>query len=217
MFNLFSASGTAAFICLMFAGIFLLKDKGKFWKITIVYLILVVATEILAKYCAKTYRNNIPVYNIYSVFELSYISYAFYYFMKEFLNVKWFLLSIYSIIFSIYIYFSITNNIITVYNSLTISIMSVFFVIYGLLYFYLLLKDENYIDLKFHPAFWWVGGTIIFYFGGTIANFFDDIIQQMFMGKYVTRHIIYTTLNVFLYSFWSYSFICRARQRKICQ
>lgn len=216
MFSLFSVGSTIESICALFALIFLTRDKNSFWKITIAYMLIVPSTELFAKYIGRIYHNNLIIYNIYMLVELSYITYAFYIFLKDFIDAKRFLLPIFAIIIAIYIGFSTTHNLIVEYNSITISIMSVVFVVYGLLYFYFLLKDDKYIDLKFHPAFWWVGGAIIFYFGGTLANFFDDIIQQKFLGKYNTRSIIYSTLNVLLYCFWSYSFICRARQRTIC-
>lgn len=216
MFSLFTFVSTIESICALFAIIFLIRDKNLLWKITIVYMLIVPSTEIFARYIGRLYHNNLIVYNIYALVELTYITYAFYIFLKDFVDIKKFIVPMYAIILAIYIGFSLTHNPLAEYNSITVSIMSVVFVIYGLLYFYFLLKDEKYIDLKFHPEFWWVGGAIIFYFGGTLANFFDDIILQKFLGKYNTRHIIYTTLNVFLYSFWSYSFVCRARQRTIC-
>ena len=217
MFSLFTGGSITELICLIFALIFLIKDKNYFWHISIGYIFLVLSTELFARYIGRIYHSNLIVYNIYTFFELTYITYAFYYFLKDFLAVKKFMVAVYLIILSIYIGFSMMNNMVMVYNSITISIMSVVFVIYALMYFYLLLKDEKYVDLKFHPAFWWLGGVLIFYFGGTISNFFFDIIQQKFLGRFNTRRIIYITLNIFLYSFWSYSFICRARQRKICQ
>ncbi|MDN3587474.1 hypothetical protein QWY86_12385 [Pedobacter aquatilis] len=217
MLSLFSIGSIIISICAALALIFLIRDKSPFWKIiTLGYMVIVLSTELFAKYIGRLYHSNIVVYNIYTIIELTYITYAFYYFLKEFRDIKKLIVPIYIFIMAIYIGFTLTHDIVRDYNSITVSIMSVVFVIYGLLYFYLLLKDEKYIDLKFHPAFWWVGGAIIFYFGGTLANFFNDVIQQKFLGKYNTRHIIYTTLNILLYGFWSYSFICRARQRTIC-
>ncbi|RNL50280.1 hypothetical protein [Pedobacter jejuensis] len=208
-------ANTLEVICLIFSLIFLTKDKSRFWLITIAYLVVVVITELFAKYCGRTYHNNLWVYNIYTIFEAGYICYGLYYFINDYINLKKFLIATYILIIAIFSYFTFRYGILA-YNAVTVSIMSVIFVIYTLLYFYLLLKDENYVDLKFHPAFWWIGGVLIFYFGGTIANIFDEIIQQKFLGKYNTRVIIYFTLNLFLYGFWSYSFTCRARQRKIC-
>ncbi|MBB4109133.1 hypothetical protein [Pedobacter zeae] len=210
-----TSSSYIELLCFIFAIYFLAKDKSAFWLITICYMAIVVLTEMIGRYFAIKYHTNLCIYNIYSIFEISFITYGFFTFIKQYINIKYWLTAIYAATMIIYTTFTFMYGI-NIYNAFTISIASVAFVIYGLLYFYLLLKDENYIDLKAHPAFWWVGGTLIFYFGSTLANFFDDIIQQKFLGKYNTRIIIYTTLNLFLYGFWAYSFICRARQRKIC-
>ena len=210
-----TVGSAGSFISLFFAAIFLSKDKMRFWRVNFCYIILVILTEIVARYCGKIYRTNLCVFNVYSIFEISFITYGFYVFIKPYAKIKNWMLAVYAIIMIIYTTYTLLYGI-NVYNAFTISIASVVFVVYGLLYFYLLLKDEDYIDLKFHPAFWWVGGTLIFYFGSTLANFFDDIIQQKFLGIYNTRFIIYATLNFFLYGFWAYSFVCRARQRKLC-
>ncbi|QIL39796.1 hypothetical protein G7074_11265 [Pedobacter sp. HDW13] len=202
------------YLSLAFGLYFLYRDKTRFWKITNLYLFLVVLTQIIARYSAKIYHTNIAVFNVYIIIEISYITYAFYVFLSQYIKIKNWLIGIYigtMITYAVFVYLYDLN----VYNTFTISLASVIFVIYGLMYFYLLLKDENYIDLRNHPAFWWVGGTLIFYFGSTLANFFDDLVQHVYLGKLNARIIIYTTLNFFLYAFWAYSFVCRARQRKL--
>lgn len=177
-------------------------------------MVIVVLTQIIARYSAKMYHTNIVTYNVFIIFEISYITYAFYILLNHYIRIKNWLIGIYvgtMIIYATYTYLYGLN----VYNAFTISLASVIFVVYSLMYFYLLLKDENYIDLSNHPTFWWVGGTLIFYFGSTLANFFDDIAQHVYFGKYSVRTIIYITLIFFLYAFWAYSFVCRARQRKL--
>ena len=213
--SLFSTNSTIESICLVFAVFFLSKDnKSRFWKITIAYMALVPSTELLGKYCAHTYHNNIWIYNIYSLFEAAFVLYGLHYFLKDYIKIQKLIIATFVLILSVFSIYTFVNGI-RVYNNLMISMMSVFFIIYALLYFYLLLKDEAYVNLKFHPAFWWVGGVLIFYFGSTLANFFDDYFRITLYGKYTLRFFIYTTINIFLYGFWSYSFICRARQRKL--
>ncbi|MGA9648150.1 hypothetical protein, partial [Pedobacter sp.] len=70
--SLFSTNSTIESICLVFAVFFLSKDKSRFWKITIAYMVLVPSTELLGKYWAHTYHNNIWIYNIYSLFEAAF-------------------------------------------------------------------------------------------------------------------------------------------------
>jgi len=203
-------------ISLFLGVIFLIRDKSIFWRILLLYVFLSAGTELLGKFCARAYHTNLLVYNIFIFIEISFISYGFYVFLKEYADIKKLIFSVYLATLVIYIGYFIFYGI-NSYNILTVSVISVVFVIYALMYFYLLLKDENYVNLKFHPAFWWIGGTLIFYFGGTLANFFDDIIRQNSFGKSSNRLFIYNTLNVFLHGFWIYAYICRARQRKIFQ
>lgn len=212
MLKLFSTNSIIESICLIFSIIFLINDKLKFWRIVIAYMVLVPSTELLGKHIAHTYHNNIWIYNIYSLFEAAFVLYALNYFLKDYIKIQRWIIGTFLLILSVFIIYTFINGI-SAYNSLMISMMSVFFCIYALLYFYLLLKDEAYVDLKFHPAFWWVGGVLIFYFGSTLANFFDDYFRIQIHGKSL-RYFVYTIINIFLYGFWSYSFICRARQRK---
>lgn len=215
--RLISLNNYIEYTCLLLAIFFLIRDKKNFWRIFLLYMVIVCATETTAAIISKVYHHyNAWLYNIFMLIEATFVSYGLYYFLKYYIkSISYWILSSFCIIL-IANAFCIYQHGISTYNSLTASIMSVFFVIFSLLYFYVLLKDESFIDLKYHPAFWWVGGVLIFYFGGTIANFFDDIIQMKFFKDLNARSIIYTALNLFLYGFWSYSFICRTRQRKLC-
>ena len=215
MKSILTISNTIELICLVFALIFLLKDKKRFWHITALYMLLVCATELCSRVTAVIYHHhNIWIYNIYMLFEAAFISYGLYYFIKDYVKILGWILSSFCIILlsnAIFLY----NYGINTYNTFTVSLMSIFFVIYSLLYFYLLLKDNNYVDLKNHPAFWWVGGVLIFYFGSTLCNLFEDVFRIKITPKTTLRSYIFYFLNAFLYGSWVYSFICRARQRKL--
>lgn len=93
--------------------------------------------------------------------------------------------------------------------------MSVVFVLYCLYYYYLLLKDESFIEIKTHPEFWWVTGVLFYYFGSTMSNIFDGLFNVKIIGFATLRYCIYVLLNLILYSLWVYSFICRMKQRKL--
>ena len=114
----------------------------------------------------------------------------------------------------IYIYEAITEGIF-IYHNLTNTVMSVLFVLYSLYYFYQLLKDDAYINLSYSPGFWWVTGLLFFYFGSTACNiFFDNLSPEHSSSlKHLSAHI-FKTLNILLYSCWSYSFICKKWQRQ---
>lgn len=113
-----------------------------------------------------------------------------------------------------YIFF-LTTQPFTDLNTITISAMSVIFTLYCLYYYYLLLKDENFIEIKTHPEFWWVTGVLFFYFGSTMSNIFDGLFAVKLIGFVALKFLIYILLNLILYSFWLYSFICRMKQQKL--
>jgi len=215
MLKFFSINTTVESICFLLSLYYLRKEKSRFWIIFSLYLGLTCFIEISGNIIGKVYhQHNIWLYNIFMLIEALFICYGLYFFLKDYLKITIWMLSTLCIILIINTIWVFKNGIGT-YNDLTVSIMSVVFVLYALIYFYVLLRDEAYIDLKNHPAFWWVGGMLIFYFGSTLANFFDDLFAIKVYGKYSLRFFAYSTLNIFLYSFWTYSFICRARQHKL--
>jgi len=92
---------------------------------------------------------------------------------------------------------------------LTYSTMSVVFVVCSLYYFYLLLNDNQYIELKFSADFWWAVTTLLFYFGSTAVNIFRGKLMIKVTSENYLTYYIYLVLNILLSLGWSYSFICR--------
>jgi len=106
------------------------------------------------------------------------------------------------------IYSLFTQSFLIFYES-AYNTMAVVFVIYSLCFFYLLQKDDRYIDLKISPQFWWVFGVLAFYFGSTAVNIFRGRLHIMINSKHYLTYYINIVLNIILYGCWSYSFICR--------
>ncbi len=201
-------------LCLLFAIIFLIKDKNYFWRTALGYIFLVCATEIYGSYLSTRSINNLWLYNIFILFESSFVSLGMFYCLKKYINPKPIIFTGLAIIYIVYIIVFFVNGW-HEFNSLTVTVMSVVFVIYSLYYYFLLLKDENFIDIKYHPEFWWVAGVLFFYFASTISNLLYDVFQIKIIENLSLRYIIYIFLNAILYTIWTYSFICRAKQRRL--
>jgi hypothetical protein len=78
------------------------------------------------------------------------------------------------------------------------------------IYFYLLLKYTDYIDLYKHPGFWLMAGIFLFYFSSIAFElFFSELLTINIAGGLPLRYIVFTILNAILYGCWSYSFRCR--------
>ncbi|PWS32080.1 hypothetical protein [Pedobacter paludis] len=215
MIKIITPSNTVELICLIIAIFCLAKDKSLFWKIAIIYMAITFTTETVASIMSKIFHQyNVWLYNLYILVEDSFVSYGLYKFLKEYTNPKPIIIVGSGLMFISYCFDLYSHGIAELHN-ITINVSAIIFVVYGLYYFLLLLKDDNFIRLKFHPQFWWVVGVLFYYFGGTIINLFNEVLFVKVSTSHYLRWYIYILLNLLLYSFWSYSFICRARQRRL--
>lgn len=201
-------------VCFFGALIFLYNDKDPAWRLMILFLLATCVTELTGVYLRKAHVSNLQVYNVYLLIECGFTSYFFYHLYKNYKHkLKWLLiwLCLFSAIY-------ITEMFIIhlkYFASVSAVVMSVVFVLASLLYYYSKLKDEQFEPLLFSAAFWWVSGALVFYFGSTACNLFFNFLTEYeysSIGR-STRYVIFIILNLLLYSFWLFSFICRYRQR----
>lgn len=205
------------FICFLAALIFLAKDKDPAWRLFIPYMLLTYLVETGGVYLRLVaHTPNFQLYNAFLLCEFGFTSYFFYHLYKPYKQTKkWLVIwtciytAIYITEFTIYHF----NN----FVSVTASVMSVVFVLASLYFYYLKLNDENFEPLHFSAPFWWVSGTLFFYFGSTTCNIFFDYLASSNVATYFghsIRYYIFYILDVILYFFWSYAFLCRYLQRK---
>lgn len=202
-------------LCFLAALVFLLKDKSTAWRLLIFYLLLTFLTETTGLYLRKMGIANLHVYNAFLVFECVFISYFFFTLYKVYgYQIKWLLGWLF--VFALMYVTELTYYNFETFVSITATIMSVVFVFVALYFYYLKLEDDQYESLSTSAPFWWVSGALFFYFGSTVCNLFFDYLKQYEVGKYdkSVRYLIFNILNIILYSFWTFSFICRYRQRK---
>lgn len=203
------------FICFLAALVFLIKVKDVAWKLLIPYLLFIFLIETTGLYLRTHGISNLRLYNGFLVLEGVFISYFFFHLYKPYAyKLKW-LMGWLCIFFTMYITECIYHDF-NGFASITASLMSVVFVLVGLYFYYRKLKDESYEPLVSSASFWWVSGTLFFYFGSTVCNLFFDYLKEYEVVHYnqSVRYVIFNILNIILYSFWILSFICKYRQRK---
>ncbi len=205
-------------ICFLVAFFTLKSDKKLFWKTPIIYLLIVCITELSARYTgAVLHRPNGWIHNILLLFEIAFLHYAFNYFLNRYSTVsRSFVLCSFIILLTLYaieFFYWKTNG----FYTTTFNILSVLTVIFCLYYFYLFINQPDYIVIKFHTDFWFISGILFFYFGGTIMNLIYPKFSISLAINKSLRYVIYNVLIITLYSFWSYSFICRHRTTKLQQ
>jgi hypothetical protein len=217
----FTINTISELICFLIATVCLIQDKTPVWRWMIIFLFITCVTEMLGIYVKKLYladrlhvHPNAWLYNILLVFQASFICLMFNSILNKYGKSKLIFFTGFALLSVIYIYEAITEGIF-IYHNLTNTVMSVLFVLYSLYYFYQLLKDDAYINLSYSPGFWWVTGLLFFYFGSTACNIFFDSLSPEHSNslKHLSAHI-FKTLNILLYSCWSYSFICKKWQRQ---
>jgi len=208
LFHYFFTSNTAIeMLCFLMAVICLLKDKNRVWKYFGFYLLIVCLAELSAIYLRRfLHHNNQWPYNISMIFEAGFISLMFNNLFNYYFNSKKYIIGGLLLLFIVYI-IDIRIHGFMFFNYNTNNIMSVLFSLYALCYFYLLLKDDSYVDLKFSADFWWVMGVLLFYFGSTAIDLYwgkDESQAKQILSSYILKVLI-----ILLYGCWSYSFICR--------
>lgn len=202
-------------ICFLAALFLLPKDKDLAWKLIIPYLFLTFLVETAGLYLRKQGISNLELYNGFLVLECFFTSFFFFRLYRIYqVKLKWLIgwLTTFSAVYVIeIIYYDFSS-----FTSLAATIMSVVFVLSCLYFYYLKLKDELYEPLLSSASFWWISGSLFFYFGSTVCNLFFDYLRENEPGKYnqSVRYLIFNILNMILYSFWIFSFICRYRQRR---
>jgi len=210
MLNYLTENTSVELICFFTALVFLVSEKDIAWLGMIVYLFIMCSAEFSAIYLIKKHHYNQWPYNISIVFEASFISLMFNSLFNKYFKSKFVILAGLALLLCIYIYdvrehhFLLFKDIThDTLNDKTNNAMSILFSLYALYYYYLLIKDDSYINLRHSAGFWWVTGVLFFYFGSTAINFFRRELNSD-LPEDITTILIWM-----IYCCWSYSFICR--------
>jgi len=198
------------FICAVIALICLRKDKALAWRLMIVLMVATFVSETAGRYVFlhSASQNNHWVYNIFILFEIVITHIMFAHLFSRYTNFKPVLI-IGVIILGLCYAYDMYNKGFFWYSNHTYTVMSVLFVLYSLIYYYLRFKDDQYVDLRYSPEFWWAAGILFFFFGATASNLFDEQLYAVMLYKHHLTYYIFRFLDILLYGFWSYSFICR--------
>lgn len=205
----------AELFCFVVSLICLFKDKEPAWRLLVVFLFLTCLAEFGGVFLRlQLHKPNAPVYNIFLVAECVFQSYFFYYLYKTWVKRKTLLLVWLAIFFVCYFVELYSSNF-QYYASNTATVLSVALTLGSVYYYYLMLRDDRYRRLAVDAPFWWVNATFCFYFAGIASNlFFQYLVKVPAQGMlHSARYIVISVLNIILYLTWSYSFLCRYRQR----
>ena len=206
---------SAELICFISALVFLRKNRNWTSWFVITFLLLTVAAEMAAipikiHYLKDTKHNlpNIWLYNLLLVVQIIFYNIIFEVLLNKKIYKVAILFVLLPLLFGLYFY-DISHHGLFEYNEITNSIFSVEIVLFALIYYHNLFRSDTSINLWTYPGFWFVTGALFFFFGSTVLNLFYDTIKKILPHNKHFVGYIYNVLNILLYGFWSYSFICR--------
>jgi len=201
----FTVSTVSELVCLL-VSFCLVNDRSLVWRSLILYMLITCLAEFSGVYIERTGSSNHWVYNILVIFDAGFMSLMFAHLFKRYEKSRFIIVGL--ILFIALYTYQLTTQGLFEYDNLTFASMSVVYVVYCLYYYLLLIRDEDYANIRYSPAFWWVTGAVFFYFGNTACNLF-----AYQFGDYKTyqrlSYTIFKILNVLQYGLWSYSFICK--------
>ena len=218
MLHYFTINTTVETVCFFIAFFCLIKDTSAAWRSIVLFLLITCVAEMTGIYCKALYLSdrahihpNAWVYNILIIFQACFFSLMYHHLFSKFIKNTSIIIGGLALLTFIYIYELFSHGFF-VYVELTNTTLSVILVLYSLYYYYCLIKDNAFVNLKRSPEFWWVTGVLFFYFGTTVFNiFYEQLTEIMINTKHDLKYLKYfhNIFNVILYGFWSYSFICK--------
>lgn len=201
---------TSELICFLVAVFTLSSDKNRSWKYFWVYLLITLTIELSSIYLKN--HGSIKttwLYTILTFFEIGFIASIFRSVLAKYVR-KWKLFNG-GLILLVLLYFGEMS----VYQSMDVrlnitnTVLGIMVVVAALTYLNFLLKDDNHISLARDSNFWWVIGTLFFFFGFMSLNILYVLLKDSYTKPGPLFGYTFKVLNVIFYAIWNYAFICR--------
>ena len=199
-------------VCFAFALV-LLKNKTGFWRYFKMYMLLTVLIE-TAGWLMRVYWkvNNQWIYNLFSPLQVLFLYWVFLKIYPDQSNRRRFM-GICILLFSVVYIVECFYHPFTTFNYYSWIVFSFLIIITCGLYYYFLLKDEEYIHLATHPPFWFVTGVFVYFFCSSVCTlFFTQLVRINITQNISLRYLLFILFNFILYGCWSYAFLCRYKQ-----
>ncbi len=171
------------------------------------FLLATLIVEALGSYLYSIGKNNLALYNFFTVFE-----FLFYLYFISFVISNKRIKLIIRVTAMLYVLVAITNIIfiqgMKIFHTMTYSLGCLIIVVFCIYYFLELFRQSRSIKLLNSPPFWIFSGLLFFYCCGFplygLINYWSGI------SKLLVRNFdeIFTILNIFLYTLFTVAFLC---------
>lgn len=173
------------------------------------FLILTLMVELLGRYYRLQSINNLLLFNLYSVIELSYFTYTLYLILKRAFILK--LTFLIPTLCLINIFFIQGSKTFHTYSYTLSVLVIVYLCVY---YYYVTFKEAQAENLLREPSFWLVTGLLVFYATSLsvagIMNYIAELPKEMIR---LSRYILLSVNGIF-YFILIIAFVCQIDFRK---
>jgi hypothetical protein len=205
----FTINTLAELICAAIGCYCLVGKKDKTLQLLWGFVLLTCLVEMYGIHIKKIdHERNAWLYNHFLLLQLTFYSIIFYQILKRYINPIPLLGAGILLVVSLFGYQAYTHDPTLRYGWAQLA-FSITMSGYCLYYFYLLLAKDDFIELKTYWAFWWVAGTLFYFFAVSVVNIYSEPLQRLLTSQGENLSLVYKTLNIILYSCWSYAFICK--------
>lgn len=197
-------------ICFLVAVFALSNDKNRAWRYFWIYLLITLTIELSSIYLKNHGSPKTTwLYSILTFFEIVFIASLFQSVLAKYVR-NWNLFKGGLIVLILlYIGEISIHQSLNVRLNVTNTILGIMVVVASLSYLNLLLKDDNYVSLGKDANFWWVIGTLFFFFGFMSLNILYVMLKDNYTKPGPLFGYTFKVLNIIFYAVWSYAFICR--------
>lgn len=199
-------------ICFVISLTTFRKGNPTYLKFFPLYLLATMIIEYVALYLASVGKTNLWVYNFFTVIEFCFYLII----LRQIIKAVWvrkailWMIIIYPLIASINIVFFQGMNSL---HTITYSLGCLLIVSVCIYYFFELFKYPKFISLANSPSFWICSGLLFFYCCSfplfALINYWSNI-SPIIIENFA---VIFTILNVFLYSLFMIAFLCRINRK----
>jgi hypothetical protein len=157
-------------------------------------------------------HSNHRIFNFFMPVEILFIGWIMLKVFRPLKDARWLIGIMWTVLFTVYLWENIRSGF-REYSTVTSIVFSAGMVLACLLYYFHLLRSEEYLNVYRHEDFWIVTGLFLFYFVQTGCNFFFDYLAIINKDTIKPiRYDIFIVLNFILYAAWAYAFLCRYKK-----
>lgn len=141
-----------------------LKEQTRIGCLILVLVLISLGSDMLSYISAVIFHNNYWVLHIYHILEIMILSLFYFYFLRSKTHLYFWMIFLCIYLFDVIF----VSNIIEM-NSVLIAVESLLFILYGVLGYFRLFKEEVHLFLDKSPEFWF-NTAIITYFSGALFS-----------------------------------------------